>query len=418
MTTFATSGAGQSEFTSTWEVTNSDGSVSTESGIVSESGSSFTTITTFPPSSSSSVVAGVTTEFTSTWEVTNSDGSVSTESGIISQSGTSIATLTTFPEPAGTVYPVTTLFTTEYVTTCPNGELSTATGVVVVSTDSKGIEQTVTSVVPSTVYTKETVTSIITHCIKNKCFESTTTLVSSVPCPTQVPGVFTSTDNGHGVPIASIDVTTGAATVSNTIKTQDSTGFTSAGNAITTAITATGAVTTSVGGQGSTDYSNAGNTIAAGSGSDSGSGSGSGSSSNTVGIVNPKVSSAASGITVAAASASAGQSWPYSSGGSGNGVLPLGANNVGSNQTPTVSGGNSNPSTVTGAAVGVGGVVSGSPSYSGNSLLISFVSSQSGAISSSTGVTIPIATENSGSKFSVGKSAFIAIILTTFIGFI
>ena len=74
--------------------------------------------------------------------------------------------------------------------------------------------------------------------------------------------------------------------------------------------------------------------------------------------------------------------------------MPLGANNVGSNQTPTVSGGgNSNPSTVTGAAAGAGGAVSGSPSYSGNSLSISFVSSQSGAISSSAGVTIPIATE-------------------------
>ena len=190
LTTFApttSSGAVQTEYTSTWEVTNTDGSVSTKSGIIDQSGTYFTTLSTFAPTTISGAIE---TEFTSTWVATDTDGLVSTKSGIVSQSGTSIATLTTFPEPAGTVYPVTTLFTTEYVTTCPNGELSTATGVVVVSTDSKGIEQTVTSVVPSTVYTKETVTSIITHCIKNKCFESTTTLVSSVPCPTQVPGVL------------------------------------------------------------------------------------------------------------------------------------------------------------------------------------------------------------------------------------
>ena len=62
-------------------VTNSDGSVSTESGIVSESGTSFTTITTFHHQPSAS--ADITTEFTTTWEVTNSDGSVSTESGIV-----------------------------------------------------------------------------------------------------------------------------------------------------------------------------------------------------------------------------------------------------------------------------------------------------------------------------------------------
>ena len=44
---------------------HSDGSVSTESGIVSESGTSFTTITTFPPPTTSS---DITTEFTTTWK--------------------------------------------------------------------------------------------------------------------------------------------------------------------------------------------------------------------------------------------------------------------------------------------------------------------------------------------------------------
>ena len=42
------------------------------------------------------VAADVTTEFTTTWEVTNSDGSVSTESGIVSESGSSF-TITTSP---------------------------------------------------------------------------------------------------------------------------------------------------------------------------------------------------------------------------------------------------------------------------------------------------------------------------------
>ena len=112
MTTFApttSSGAVQTEYTSTWEVTNTDGSVSTKSGIIDQSGTYFTTLSTFAPTTISGAIE---TEFTSTWVATDTDGLVSTKSGIVSQSGTSIATLTTFPEPAGTVYPVTTLFTT------------------------------------------------------------------------------------------------------------------------------------------------------------------------------------------------------------------------------------------------------------------------------------------------------------------
>ena len=87
MTTFPPEYDVQAEFTTTWTTTNSDGSVETESGIVSQSGSSFTTLTTFPPESD------VQAEFTTTWTTTNSDGSVATESGIVSQSGSSLLLL-------------------------------------------------------------------------------------------------------------------------------------------------------------------------------------------------------------------------------------------------------------------------------------------------------------------------------------
>ena len=85
----------ETEFAFTWVVTKSDGSVFTESGIVGQSGTSFTTLTTFAPTTSSGAVQ---TEYTSTWEVTNTDGSVSTKSGIIDQSGTYFTTLSTFAQ--------------------------------------------------------------------------------------------------------------------------------------------------------------------------------------------------------------------------------------------------------------------------------------------------------------------------------
>lgn len=76
-------------FTSTWEVTDKDGSLVTESGVVSMSGSSAIVVTIFP--------RYYDYEFTVTWEVMNSDGSVSTKSGIVSKSGSSMSTYTTFP---------------------------------------------------------------------------------------------------------------------------------------------------------------------------------------------------------------------------------------------------------------------------------------------------------------------------------
>ncbi|KAI5960275.1 hypothetical protein CANMA_004055, partial [Candida margitis] len=78
----------QTEYTTTWTTTKSDGSIETDSGIVSQSGTSLTTITTFPQP--------VQTEYTTTWTTTKSDGSVETDSGIVSQSGGSLTTVSTY----------------------------------------------------------------------------------------------------------------------------------------------------------------------------------------------------------------------------------------------------------------------------------------------------------------------------------
>ena len=119
----------QTEFTSTWTTTNDDGSVETDSGIVSQSGTSFTTLTTFPPESIESTESDVQTEFTSTWTTTNDDGSVETDSGIVSQSGTSFTTLTTFP-PESTESDVQTEFTSTWTTTNDDGSVETDSGIV------------------------------------------------------------------------------------------------------------------------------------------------------------------------------------------------------------------------------------------------------------------------------------------------
>lgn len=97
----------QTEFTSTWTTTNSDGSVVTESGIISQSGTSLTTLTTFQPATSLVVppYSVIETEFTSTWTATNSDSSVATESGVVSQSGTLLTTVTTFPPASSAIVP-------------------------------------------------------------------------------------------------------------------------------------------------------------------------------------------------------------------------------------------------------------------------------------------------------------------------
>ncbi|WP_162873729.1 hypothetical protein, partial [Enterobacter hormaechei] len=71
--------------------------------------------TTFPPESTESTKSDVQTEFTSTWTTTNDDGSVETDSGIVSQSGTSFTTLTTFP-PESTESDVQTEFTSTWTT--------------------------------------------------------------------------------------------------------------------------------------------------------------------------------------------------------------------------------------------------------------------------------------------------------------
>ena len=88
---------GYTKYTKTWEVTNSNGSVVTESGIIDESGSYHTTVTTFPQKDQNWEWAANTVEYTKTWIVTNEDGSIITESGIVGESGLYQTTVTTFP---------------------------------------------------------------------------------------------------------------------------------------------------------------------------------------------------------------------------------------------------------------------------------------------------------------------------------
>ena len=111
----------QTEYTTTWTTTKDDGSVETDSGIVSQSGDSLTTVTTFPQES---VAGPVTTEYTTTWTTTKDDGSVETDSGIVSQSGDSLTTITTFPQES-VASPVTTEYTTTWTTTKDDGSVET-----------------------------------------------------------------------------------------------------------------------------------------------------------------------------------------------------------------------------------------------------------------------------------------------------
>ncbi|KAI5970594.1 hypothetical protein CANMA_000335 [Candida margitis] len=135
----------QTKFTSTWTTTHSDGSVETESGLVSQSGTSFTTLSTFEPA--------VQTEFTKTWTTTHSDGSVETESGLVSQSGTSFTTLSTF-EPA-----VQTEFTSTWTTTHSDRSVETKSGLV----SQSGTSYTTLSTFEPAVQTEFTKTWTTTH---------------------------------------------------------------------------------------------------------------------------------------------------------------------------------------------------------------------------------------------------------------
>ena len=116
----------QTQFTSTWTTTKSDGSFVTESGVISQSGTSFTTIATFPPLYTSS---DITSEFISTWTTTSSDGSVATKSGVVIQSGTSLTTIATFP-PMSTSSDIINEFTSTWTTTNSDGSITTESGIV------------------------------------------------------------------------------------------------------------------------------------------------------------------------------------------------------------------------------------------------------------------------------------------------
>ncbi|KHC67927.1 hypothetical protein MGS_05309, partial [Candida albicans P78042] len=85
--------------------TSDDSSINSPSSLsdsstsnVSSTDNTESSVASAPPTDSaiSATSSDITIEFPTTWEVTNSDGSVSTESGIVSESGSSLTTLTTF----------------------------------------------------------------------------------------------------------------------------------------------------------------------------------------------------------------------------------------------------------------------------------------------------------------------------------
>ena len=113
---FTTGSTFRTEYTTSWTTTKPDGTIQTDSGIVSVSDTSLTTITTFPQPTQ--------TEYTTTWTTTKDDGSVETDSGIVSQSGDSLTTITTFPQES-VAGPVTTEYTTTWTTTKDDGSVET-----------------------------------------------------------------------------------------------------------------------------------------------------------------------------------------------------------------------------------------------------------------------------------------------------
>ncbi|KAI3403118.2 hypothetical protein KGF56_004007 [Candida oxycetoniae] len=169
------------EYTSTWTTTGSDGSVATESGIVSQSGTSLTTLSTIPPP--------VQTEYTTTWTTTGSDGSVATESGIVSQSGTSLTTLSTIPPPVQTEY------TTTWTTTGSDGSVATESGIV----SQSGTSLTTLSTIPPPVQTEYTTTWTTTGSdgsvatMSGVVSQSGTSLVTINTFPTSIADVYTTT---------------------------------------------------------------------------------------------------------------------------------------------------------------------------------------------------------------------------------
>nr|QCW05814.1 Iff01 [Candida metapsilosis] len=99
-------------------------SVETDSGVVSQSEES---LSTAEPSATS--------EYTTTWTTTNSDGSIETGCGIISQSGDSLTTITTFST-STTTECTSCAWTSTWTTTNADGSVETGCGLVSQSGDS------------------------------------------------------------------------------------------------------------------------------------------------------------------------------------------------------------------------------------------------------------------------------------------
>ncbi|KAG5422141.1 hypothetical protein I9W82_001235 [Candida metapsilosis] len=147
---FTTASASTSEDTTTTSVA----SVETDSGVVSQSEDSFSTVepsatsedTTASVETDSAVLSqseeslstaepSATSEYTTTWTTTNSDGSIETGCGIISQSGDSLTTITTFST-STTTECTSCAWTSTWTTTNADGSVETGCGLVSQSGDS------------------------------------------------------------------------------------------------------------------------------------------------------------------------------------------------------------------------------------------------------------------------------------------
>ena len=190
------------EFTSTWTTTNSDGSITTESGIVSQSGTSLTTLTIFEPVTSLAVPSYtvIETEFISTWTTTKSDGSIVTGSGIVSQSGTSLTTLTTFAPSSSSSSEITPEFTSTWEISSSNESNVVESSIVNQSNES--LTNSVSSYEPATESaivspSDQVLTSSATSFVSASEFSAVTTTTTTVDSAS----ASSSTDINNGVTV-------------------------------------------------------------------------------------------------------------------------------------------------------------------------------------------------------------------------
>ncbi|KGR06649.1 hypothetical protein MG9_05730, partial [Candida albicans P37037] len=168
--------------------TNSDSSVATESGVVSQSDTLLTTVTTFPPASSAIVP-----EFTSPWKINTSIESSETLTVSASSykrvcESLAAATSSSFSSATVVVAPSeseintsSSILNNEEIASAPVSDTT-----FIAEHHDGSLSMTTTEFVNSNSLpsSHSIVTATITSCNKSKCSESVVTYVSSVSCAT------------------------------------------------------------------------------------------------------------------------------------------------------------------------------------------------------------------------------------------